>query len=309
MKNILTLLFVLIGLSLAQAQGTSAVTVNTVTGVLVSPSNFYVANPPPAGSSGVVTWNTRTGAVTLQAADVNAVGPLTVNITGNVTGNVSGSAGSVAFSGITGITGTGSSTTYLNGLGAWTTPAGGGSLSLDSSVTAVGFSYGYPTAGTLYLTNVNADNGLVQLDGQGRLPYSDGSLLNNISGVPPSGILFNFGPNSDGAEIYNETESGASLSFGPGAPLEICDGQNGVYFDVNTGNEWITANYGSNWTQMTPPLVGSTVAGLSTSYPSPVQGQESFVTDALAPTFGATLVGGGSTVAKAFFDGTNWINE
>jgi hypothetical protein len=56
-------------------------------------------------------------------------------------------------------------------------------------------------------------------------------------------------------------------------------------------------------------LVGSTVAGLSTSYPSPVQGQESFVTDALAPTFGATLVGGGSTVAKAFFDGTNWINE
>lgn len=38
-------------------------------------------------------------------------------------------------------------------------------------------------------------------------------------------------------------------------------------------------------------------------------GDTAYVTDALAPTFGNTLIGGGFVVAKAFFNGTNWIME
>lgn len=50
---------------------------------------------------------------------------------------------------------------------------------------------------------------------------------------------------------------------------------------------------------------GYTVATL----PTGVIGMCAYVTDALTPTFGNTLVGGGAVVAKAFFNGTNWINE
>jgi len=38
-----------------------------------------------------------------------------------------------------------------------------------------------------------------------------------------------------------------------------------------------------------------------------VQGDCAFVTDASAPTFGATVAGGGAVVIKVFYDGTNWI--
>lgn len=32
-----------------------------------------------------------------------------------------------------------------------------------------------------------------------------------------------------------------------------------------------------------------------------------FVTDASAPTWGATVTGGGAVVCKVFSDGTNWV--
>ena len=35
-------------------------------------------------------------------------------------------------------------------------------------------------------------------------------------------------------------------------------------------------------------------------------GAKSFVTDALAPTFGATVVGGGAVKVPVYSDGTNW---
>lgn len=50
-------------------------------------------------------------------------------------------------------------------------------------------------------------------------------------------------------------------------------------------------------------LKGYTVATL----PAGTQGDTGFVSDALAPTFGATVVGGGAVVIPVFFDGTNWI--
>lgn len=50
-------------------------------------------------------------------------------------------------------------------------------------------------------------------------------------------------------------------------------------------------------------LKGYTVAGL----PAGVQGDRAFVTNALSPTWGATVVGGGSAVVPVFYNGTNWI--
>jgi hypothetical protein len=48
---------------------------------------------------------------------------------------------------------------------------------------------------------------------------------------------------------------------------------------------------------------GATVADLD---PAAAVGARGFVTDATAPTFGATVVGGGAVGVPVYFDGTNW---
>lgn len=53
-------------------------------------------------------------------------------------------------------------------------------------------------------------------------------------------------------------------------------------------------------------IVTTTVSGLATIDPSPAAGDEGFVTDATACTFGATLTGSGSTKCKAYYDGSAW---
>ena len=54
-----------------------------------------------------------------------------------------------------------------------------------------------------------------------------------------------------------------------------------------------------------PPLTNYTVATLPSAVTSGV-GARSFVTDALGPTFGATVVTGGAVAVPVYSDGTNW---
>ena len=54
-----------------------------------------------------------------------------------------------------------------------------------------------------------------------------------------------------------------------------------------------------------PPLTNYTVATLPSAVTSGV-GARSFVTNALTPTFGATVVGGGLVAVPVYSDGTNW---
>jgi len=54
-----------------------------------------------------------------------------------------------------------------------------------------------------------------------------------------------------------------------------------------------------------PALTNYTVATLPSAVTSG-KGARSFVTDALAPTFGATVVAGGSVAVPVYSDGTNW---
>ena len=54
-----------------------------------------------------------------------------------------------------------------------------------------------------------------------------------------------------------------------------------------------------------PPLTNYTVATLPSAATSG-KGARSFVTDALAPTFGATVVTGGVVAVPVYSDGTNW---
>lgn len=54
-----------------------------------------------------------------------------------------------------------------------------------------------------------------------------------------------------------------------------------------------------------PALTNYTVAKLPSAATSGV-GARSFVTDATAPTFGSTVVGGGAVATPVYSDGTNW---
>jgi hypothetical protein len=54
-----------------------------------------------------------------------------------------------------------------------------------------------------------------------------------------------------------------------------------------------------------PPLTNYAVADLPSAVTSG-KGARSFVTDASAPTFGATVSGGGAVATPVYSDGTNW---
>lgn len=54
-----------------------------------------------------------------------------------------------------------------------------------------------------------------------------------------------------------------------------------------------------------PALTNYTVATLPSAVTSG-KGARSFVTDASAPTFGATVAGGGAVAIPVYSDGTNW---
>jgi hypothetical protein len=57
--------------------------------------------------------------------------------------------------------------------------------------------------------------------------------------------------------------------------------------------------------EIIPPLTNYTVATLPSAVTSG-KGARSFVTDALAPVFGATVATGGAVAVPVYSDGTNW---
>ena len=57
--------------------------------------------------------------------------------------------------------------------------------------------------------------------------------------------------------------------------------------------------------EIIPALTNYTVATLPSAVTSG-KGARSFVTDALAPTFGATVLTGGAVATPVYSDGTNW---
>ena len=73
-----------------------------------------------------------------------------------------------------------------------------------------------------------------------------------------------------------------------------------LYFNrIDALNTQLTAS------GVVPPLTNYTVATLPSAATSG-KGARSFVTDALAPTFGATVVTGGAISVPVYSDGTNW---
>ena len=105
----------------------------------------------------------------------------------------------------------------------------------------------------------------------------------------------------DGLQLGSTTNRWSDLFLAEGG---VINWDNGDVTITQTGNTLAFAGATTAYTFDSPiRLKGYTVAGL----PTGTIGDTAYVTDALAPTFGATVVGGGAVTIKVFYDGTNWI--
>lgn len=121
--------------------------------------------------------------------------------------------------------------------------------------------------------------------------------------------------NSARAWIFGASNSGAStdLTLRPSSDLKnfriTSTGAATNYLTVVAAN---TASSGSViLSQGGSPTIFGGVARLKgytvSTLPTGTQGDTAFVTDALAPTFLVTIVGGGTVVTPVFYNGTNWV--
>lgn len=101
---------------------------------------------------------------------------------------------------------------------------------------------------------------------------------------------------STGATISGAT---AAINMGNGG---VAGSTTNITIGSTLGTSTITMNGKTVFTN-TARLQGYTVATL----PAGTQGDMAYVTDALAPTFLATIVGGGAVVTPVFHNGTNWV--
>lgn len=192
----------------------------------------------------------------------------------------------------------GATTDILVGGGAsalpvWTTATGSGAPVRQTSPTVSGLTAtGITTAANLYLPN----NGVSSINGIDNASNNSAGLWFSsyaiyISGY--SGIVFR----SSAASSQFQTER---MRITPAGGVSI-----GTTTDAGATNLLVAGIIKAGDRVR---LKGYTVTALN-ALASPAAGDTAYVTDALAPTFGTALVGGGTVVAKAFYNGTAWINE
>lgn len=120
---------------------------------------------------------------------------------------------------------------------------------------------------------------------------------------------------NNGLTGFYESSAGAKYML-------LSDNSSSVnYFNISNAATGAAPDLAANGTDtnididLTPKGTGAVVLngrGRLKSYtvatlPAGIQGDIAFVTDATAPTFLATVVGGGGVITPVFYDGTNWV--
>lgn len=133
---------------------------------------------------------------------------------------------------------------------------------------------------------------------------------------------------STGAVTFNAVGSGSAFAFSDGitvtsmtnsaltsgrVPIVGTAGLMADDADLTFSTDTLTGTKIIGSTSVTSPLVESTGTVRLKGYtvatlPAGVVGDTAYVTDALAPTFLATIVGGGAVVSPVFYNGTNWVS-
>jgi hypothetical protein len=139
------------------------------------------------------------------------------------------------------------------------------------------------------------------------------SLLNNISGGYNVSLGLSAGRFYTGA--VSLTNSNNSVFIGAETRAAADSQTNQIVIGYNTdGNGSNTVTLGNNSivsTYLKGKVITNNVVRLAqytvSTLPTGAQGDTAYVTDALAPTYMATVVGGGAVVTAVFHNGTNWV--
>ena len=104
------------------------------------------------------------------------------------------------------------------------------------------------------------------------------------------------------------TANTAPLKFTAGTNLTTTEAGT---LEYNGTHLYFTATNGGTRYQLDQQNTVASVVRIAqytvATLPTGTQGDNAYVTDALAPTFLATVVGGGSVVCPVFYNGTNWV--
>jgi hypothetical protein len=167
----------------------------------------------------------------------------------------------------------------------WATVSGGGVTSVTAT-SPVNSSGGATPNITVNATSANTPLYLVQRNESGDFSgnyitgtgfYADATYYMQMSGANPN-LVFD----TNDYLAYDRTNNSYNFQIAG----------NGIFK--------VTPTYAQSLQPFVLPMY--TVATL----PTGIQGAMAYVTDALAPMYNTTVVGGGSSVVRVFFDGTSW---
>jgi len=157
---------------------------------------------------------------------------------------------------------------------------------------------------------------------QGYIPFGSGT-----SAFGSSSNLFWDSTNNRLGIGFSSPTAQIEIAGYPNATLKIGDGGGGTYTlsrqastgyfhnaDNNGGFGFIWSSGSTTRMQLDSSAGNLTLTGtvktggyLVASLPTGVTGATAYVTNALSPTFGATVVGGGAVTVPVFYNGSNWI--
>jgi hypothetical protein len=317
----------------------------TVAAIMASPSminftngNTYTFTFDPAFDSNAVTLtgtqtltNKTLTAPTLTTPTLGAATATTINGNTFTTGTyvLTGAAGkTLTFSNTLTLAGTDGSTLNIGTGGTLGTGAYAAAFN-PASPGAIGGTT--PAAGTFTQVTLNSSGSSVAITtnfnamyvGSGLLlGLSNPALVQSLSGdlalEPPIGssVIFQWQTSTPLGKVYRgAATTGAVLALkydsGTGAPATgFC--AFGAVGASGSSVGWLT-NDGET-TGFAIARVGVAVGGpfvfkgyTVATLPTGVVGANAYVTDALAPTFLATVVGGGAITTPVFYNGSNWV--
>jgi hypothetical protein len=163
----------------------------------------------------------------------------------------------------------------------------------NTSVGASVYSQFLQTTGT---SNSSINYQLLDQNGSPLYLFSVGSAVTNTLWRAPQ---FTFQSQSGGVTTFEIVPSSG------GDFIYISNGSTGGLVSTNSGDISISPASGHSIFNGPVRFKGYTVATL----PAGTAGDNAYVTDALAPTFLATVVGGGTVTTPVFYNGTNWVGS
>lgn len=149
---------------------------------------------------------------------------------------------------------------------------------------------------TLVMTSAQLAAAVTDETGMGALLFANSpSLVTPALGTPASGVATNLTGLPIGTGVSGLGANVAAFLAAPSSANLAA----ALTDETGTG----AAVFAASPTLTTPKTTGYTVAAL----PAGGAGMRAHVTDALAPTFGAAVVGGGAVVIPVFYNGAAWI--